>query len=107
MTVFLKHIFICTHQRKDSEGRSCCADKNGVAIKDMFKKEVKERGLKGKVRANASGCLDHCAEGPSVVVYPEGIWYTVNNREDVLEIMEEHINHDRPVKRLMMKKNHS
>ena len=63
---------------------------------------IKERGLKGCIRANKSGCLDHCAFGPSVVVYPEGIWYTIRSVEDVTEIMDRHVDRGEIVERLLM-----
>ena len=58
--------------------------------------------LKDIVRANKAGCLDHCAQGPSVVVYPEGVWYSVKNEADVTEIMERHIMNGEIVTRLLM-----
>ncbi len=47
----------------------------GEAVREALKVELARRGLKGQVRANAAGCLDACAHGPTVVVYPEGVWY--------------------------------
>ncbi|CAN5226204.1 hypothetical protein BH24PSE2_BH24PSE2_22490 [soil metagenome] len=54
----------------------------------------------GAVRVNASGCLDRCQEGPIVVVYPEGVWYSYYDEEDVDEIVDEHLQHGRIVERL-------
>jgi len=68
-----------------------------------MKKEIKEHGLRSDVRANQSGCLDACEFGPSVVVYPEGIWYGGVKPEDVPEIMESHIINGQPVERLKIK----
>ena len=63
---------------------------------------VKALGLagEGRVRINQAGCLDRCAEGPCVVVYPEAVWYTYVDRADVDEILEEHVRHGRIVERL-------
>ena len=58
--------------------------------------------LKDVVRANKAGCLDHCALGPSVVIYPEGVWYTVKTESDVTEIMERHVIKGEVVTRLLM-----
>jgi (2Fe-2S) ferredoxin len=66
------------------------------------KQEAKRLNLKGIVRANKAGCLDYCAQGPSVVVYPEGIWYRVTSETDVKEIMERHIVKGEVVERLLM-----
>ena len=55
------------------------------------------------MRANSSGCLDQCAHGPTVVVYPEGVWYSAKTAEDAREIVREHLVGGRPVERLMLK----
>ncbi|HCU24563.1 MAG TPA: ferredoxin [Deltaproteobacteria bacterium] len=99
------HIFICTNERSAEDPRGCCRMRGSEVIRELFKAEVKRRNLKAEVRANAAGCLDRCAFGPAVVVYPEGIWYRVNNPEDVLEIMDRHIEGGEVVERLMMAPN--
>ena len=62
-------------------------------------KELKLSGA-GKVRVNSAGCLDRCDEGPVAVVYPEGIWYTYVDRDDIDEIISEHLQNGRVVSRL-------
>ena len=100
MAKFEKHIFICTNERGKDDPRGCCLGRGSKKIRELFKDEVKKRGLKGKVRANAAGCLDHCEHGPTVVVYPDGVWYSVKTEEDVKEIMDEHIEGNKVVSRL-------
>jgi (2Fe-2S) ferredoxin len=51
------------------------------------------------VRVNKAGCLDRCAGGPVAVVYPEGVWYTFVDRDDIDEIVESHLKQGRPVER--------
>jgi len=103
MPHFERHVFICTNRREPGNPKGCCAEKSSDAIREFFKKELHERGLKGRVRANAAGCLDQCARGPAVVVYPEQVWYTVPTVEDAKEILESHILGGVPVERLRMK----
>ncbi len=55
---------------------------------------------KGKIRVNSAGCMDRCDEGPVLVVYPDGVWYTYVDKHDIDEIIEEHLLHGRIVKRL-------
>jgi (2Fe-2S) ferredoxin len=68
-----------------------------------FKKEIKDRGLSVNMRAQKAGCMDICELGPTVVVYPEGVFYGKVQLSDVLEIVEEHLVNDRPVERLRLK----
>ena len=97
---FQRHIFFCLNQRDN--GESCCADHDAQAAFDHCKKQVKAAGLAGpgKVRVNKAGCLDRCDEGPVMVVYPEAVWYTYVDKEDVEEIIQEHLVHGRVVERL-------
>ncbi len=103
MAGFDKHLFICTNQRPEGDARGCCASKGSEKIRDFFKEEIKKRGLQGRMRANASGCIDQCAQGPAVVIYPEGVWYRVPSIADAQEIVESHLEKGKLVERLLMK----
>ena len=56
-----------------------------------FRAALAARGLTGRVRANKAQCLDQCEHGPTVVVYPEQVWYGFVRPEDVEEIVDQHI----------------
>ena len=98
------HVFFCTNQRDD--GRVCCEQCNATEIRSYAKTKIKELGLsgEGKVRINTAGCLDRCELGPVMVVYPEETWYTYLDREDIDEIISDHLCHGRIVKRLLIDK---
>jgi (2Fe-2S) ferredoxin len=100
MSYYERHVFFCVNRRDPP--RACCACHNSEAMRDYAKKRVKELGLSGpgKVRVNIAGCLDRCEEGPVIVVYPEEVWYTYVDREDIDEIIDEHLVHGRVVERL-------
>ena len=56
------------------------------------------------MRINSAGGLDFCEQGPTVVVYPESIWYSIKNPEkDIPEIVQEHLIHGKTVERCMIK----
>jgi len=100
MSYYRHHVFFCTNQRTD--GRACCQDHNAKALRDHAKQRIKALGVAGAggVRINTAGCLDRCAEGPVAVVYPEGVWYTFVDREDIDEIIDSHLVAGRVVERL-------
>ncbi len=102
MSRFEAHIFICVNERTPDDPRGSCTAKGSRRLQEFFKEEVKRLGLKGRVRANKAGCLDACEFGPSVVVYPGGVWYTVRTEADVRELMERHIVGGEIVERLLM-----
>lgn len=95
------HVFVCTNERIEKHPRGSCARKGSVALRDYMKAQAKDMGL-DRVRINSAGCLDRCELGPSVVVYPEGVWYRAETREDVDEILATHIRDGGRVRRLMM-----
>ena len=69
-----------------------------------FKKQIKDLKSDIKIRANRSGCLGICDFGPTVVIYPEGIFYVGVQVEDVSEIVQSHLVNNQPVERLVLKK---
>ena len=100
MSYYERHIFFCLNERDN--GEACCSQHQAQASFEHCKKRVKAENLNGPgaVRVNKAGCLDRCAGGPVAVVYPEAVWYTYVDREDIDEIVSEHLQHGRIVERL-------
>ncbi|MBP9688192.1 MAG: (2Fe-2S) ferredoxin domain-containing protein [Bacteroidia bacterium] len=84
-----KHIFICANQK--AEGKTCCGEARGMELVNKFKEVLREKGLQGKIRAQRSGCLDACSNGPALVIYPEGTYYGHVTLNDVERIIDGHI----------------
>lgn len=99
---YSRHVFFCQNQRED--GQPCCGDYHAEQVRFEVKERLKSMGLhgKGQIRVNAAGCLGRCAEGPVLVVYPEGVWYSYVDREDIDEIVEQHLLGGKPVERLRL-----
>jgi len=101
MQHFNKHVFFCTNQREP--GEDCCNNFGAQKMRDYTKDKVKTLGLSTEanpMRINSAGCMGHCDQGPVLVVYPEGIWYTYVDESDLDEIISEHLQHGRIVERL-------
>ena len=100
-----RHIFFCLNERKN--GEDCCAQHQAQTGFDRCKQRVKEAGLAGagQVRVNKAGCLDRCAAGPVAVVYPEGVWYSYVDEQDIDEIVESHLKNGKVVERLLVPAN--
>ena len=99
---FKHHVLFCLNQRDD--GRASCADCGAPAVQKYAKQRIKELGLSGKgsIRINQAGCLDRCEQGPVLVVYPEGVWYTYVDNHDIDEIIESHLKQGKIVERLRL-----
>jgi (2Fe-2S) ferredoxin len=96
------HVFVCTNQRSGGE-RLSCGETHGLNLVAEFKKQLKDLKVGLKTRANKSGCLGICDFGPTIAIYPDGIFYVGVKVEDVKEIIESHIVNKIPVKRLLLK----
>ena len=80
-----KMVFVCTNQR--GTGEACCADVGAEAILEALKSKVKALGISRQVRVSRSGCHDVCAKGPSVMVFPDYVWYSGVTMHDVETIL--------------------
>ncbi|MBS1209048.1 MAG: 2Fe-2S ferredoxin [Proteobacteria bacterium] len=101
MTTYYKHhVFFCCNQREAPD--TCCNNHGASALQTYAKEQIKALGLSGagQIRINKAGCLGRCDDGPVLVVYPEGTWYTFIDKEDIDEIIREHLQHGRIVERL-------
>jgi len=100
---FKYHVFFCCNQRE--AGEACCARFNAQKMRDYAKQRIKALGVHGEggVRINNAGCLGRCEKGPVVVVYPQGVWYTWIDEEDIDEIIEQHLQQGKIVERLLIK----
>ena len=84
------HIFVCCNRRPDGHARGSCAARGSEALRDYMKARVKEAKIPN-ARVNMAGCLDRCEDGPCIVIYPEGVWFRINNRSDVDAVIEQHL----------------
>jgi (2Fe-2S) ferredoxin len=102
MPPYERHVFVCENVRPAEDPRGCCSRRGSPAIRARLKELVREAGLASRIRINSSGCLDQCAHGVTVVVYPEAVWYGQVTLEDVEEIFHSHLLGGRPVERLRL-----
>ncbi|NBV88453.1 MAG: (2Fe-2S) ferredoxin domain-containing protein [Betaproteobacteria bacterium] len=102
MSYFTHHVFFCTNQREAPA--QACESCGASQLADYAKQRVKALKLngQGRVRINRAGCLDRCDHGPVMVVYPEGVWYSAVDTDDVEEIIQSHLLGGVPVSRLLI-----
>lgn len=102
MPAFTHHIFVCCNQRAPGHRRGCCDPEGSEALRNAFKAEVKSRNLGPVVRANKAGCLEQCEHGPTVAIYPQGIFYGGVTLGDVSRIIEETVVNGRIIEELLI-----
>ncbi len=98
---YLCHVFCCVNERASDHPRSCCSARGSLELRNYMKARAKELGIEG-IRVNSAGCLERCELGPTLVIYPEGVWYHYETNQDVDEILERHIINGERVKRLYL-----
>ena len=95
------HVFVCTNERPEGHPRGCCKKRGSERLRDYMKARAKELGLKD-VRINTAGCLDRCELGPTMVIYPEGVWYAPKTTADIDAILAAHLQQGGRVPHLML-----
>jgi len=101
---YKKHIFICTNDRGENHPRKSCGNCGGIELRKEFVRLINESDLKGKVRANKSGCLDVCEKGPAIVIYPQGHWYLEVEKSNTTKIFQESVVGNKPIPELVANK---
>jgi (2Fe-2S) ferredoxin len=99
---FKHHVFVCGNVREPGSPRGSCTTDGKSELMPLFKDAIKAAGLNASIRTNKAGCLDQCEHGPTVVIYPEQVWYGFVQKSDVEEIVREHLVNGRPVERLAL-----
>jgi NADH:ubiquinone oxidoreductase subunit F (NADH-binding)/(2Fe-2S) ferredoxin/Pyruvate/2-oxoacid:ferredoxin oxidoreductase delta subunit len=78
-----------------------CVSNGAFRIKDVLEEEIGKQGLQDEVRVVTTGCNGFCANGPIVVVQPDGIFYQMLTEDVIPYLVEEHFLKGRPVQKLM------
>ena len=91
--MFRAHVLIC--------GGTACTVSNSQAVYEKMVEEIKKAGLQDEIQVVKTGCFGMCKVGPNMVVYPDQVFYTMVQCEDVEEIVQEHLLKGRVVKRLL------
>ena len=103
MAGYRRHVFVCLNERDPSDPKGCCKHRGSEEIFKTLKAGAAKAGLKD-VRINRAGCMEHCAFGPTVVIYPEAVWYRISTVEDAKEVLASHIVGGKVVERLLIEK---
>jgi sirohydrochlorin ferrochelatase len=88
-----RHVLVC--------GNVDCASRGSIALIAELRRALRRIGRERDIRITRTSCMGRCGEGPTVAVYPDGIWYRGVTRSDVNELVEGHLIGDRLVARLI------
>jgi (2Fe-2S) ferredoxin len=95
MKVFRSHLLLC--------GGTGCHASGALKVKSALIDEISKKGLSEEVKIVETGCNGFCAQGPLMVVYPEGVIYMNMKPADMPELVEEHLIKGRILDRLLYK----
>ena len=84
---YRKIVFVCVNRREAPE--ACCAERGSEALAAALKERIKALKLTRLIRVSKSGCQDVCAQGPSVMVFPDNVWYSGVTSDDVERIVQD------------------
>ncbi|MCP9902677.1 (2Fe-2S) ferredoxin domain-containing protein [Cyanobium sp. BA5m-21] len=101
------HLLLCATPSK----ALCCPDPAvGVASWEALKRLVRELGLEdparpeGIVLRTKADCLRICAEGPILLIWPEGTVYGGVSPERIEPILREHVIGGKPIEQWIIKR---
>lgn len=95
------HFLVCMNQRPPGHPRGSCGAEGAGTLFEAFLGEVEKRGL-SDVLVTGTFCMGPCDQGPTVVAYPEGVWYKKVTPADLSELLDCHLEGRGAVERLRM-----
>ena len=93
MDFYRSHVLIC--------GGTGCQSSGSATLMSHLEEKLVEMKLEKEIKPIRTGCFGLCEAGPVVIVYPEGTFYSHVTKDDVDEIIREHLLKGRIVKRLL------
>lgn len=88
-----KHLLVC--------GNADCVERGSLGLLEALRREVKSMANPREIKITRTACMGRCGEGPTVAIYPDGVWYRRVTEADAPEIVREHLGSDRLVARLV------
>jgi (2Fe-2S) ferredoxin len=88
-----KHVLVC--------GNADCVDRGSIGVLEAIRRGVQATSRAREIRVTQTACMGRCGEGPTVAVYPDGVWYRGVRATDADAIVREHLVEDRLVARLV------
>lgn len=103
MPNYRHHVFVCANKRPPGPPKGSCGERGCQDVLLALTEEIERQELFETAKVNTTSCLGPCQQGPTLVVYPEGVWYTGVQEKDVQEIVISHLVNGVPVDRLIYK----
>ena len=96
-----KYVFVCLNQRPAGHPKGSCLDRGAGQVFEALREELGRR-LMTNVKVVASGCVEGCLAGPTLLVVPDNVWYGGVTVADVPAIFDQHLVGGEPVEMLRL-----
>ena len=99
MEPFRFHVFVCMQEKPKDV--ACCTASGSAAVLEALNNELAACGLRDEVQVTTTSCMGTCENGPVMIAYPQGVWYSKVTPGDVRQIVFAHVNGGAVVERLV------
>lgn len=93
-------VLICNSDSPKQGSTAGCKHAGADGLITVLKAKLAEAGLSERVTVRESGCMNFCAQGVNVRIFPGNTLYQRVQVEDLDEIVTEHLQLGKPVMRL-------
>ncbi len=83
---YKRHIFVCINDKEEGD---CCAKRDSEKILKILREHINQNSLMSTYNVTKTKCLGHCLEGPTIAIYPEGLFFKKVTVEDAKNIIGE------------------
>jgi sirohydrochlorin ferrochelatase/(2Fe-2S) ferredoxin len=88
-----KHVLVC--------GNADCVDQGSIRLLETLRRLIKDRGMEKQIKVTKTSCLGCCGDGPTVAVYPDGVWYRRCEEKYAEDILQKHLMKDQLISEIV------
>lgn len=99
----VNQFFVCAGLRAASDVKGVCHKKGAVDLIPYLEEELRDRDMDDSL-LTITGCLNHCEQGPVMIVQPGNHWYTGVDSEEAIDAILDAMESGSPAEEYLLNK---